>query len=108
MFKHYKYIVLHKTIIFWSKKQRNLHGVIQCFCDTAMFLGANLMVCLLVYMSQKDAKAHANIYTYGFLRYIINFVKIFMVNLKKKKLVCPYHRLMKLKKKKNYENISLL
>lgn len=59
MFKHYKYIVLHKTIIFWSKKQRNLHVVIQCFCDTTMFLGANLMVCLLVYMSQKDAKAHA-------------------------------------------------
>lgn len=32
----------------------------QCFCDKTMFLGANLMVCLLVYMSQKDAKAHGN------------------------------------------------
>lgn len=73
MFKHYKYIVLHKTIIFWSKKQRNLHGVIQCFCDTAMFLGANLMVCLLVYMSQKDAKAHANIYTIWILEVYYKF-----------------------------------
>lgn len=65
-----------------------------------MFFGVNLMVCLLVYMLQKDVKVYVNIYIYGFLRYIINFVKIFMVNLKKKKFVCLYYRLMKLKKKK--------
>lgn len=65
-----------------------------------MFFGVNLMVCLLVYMLQKDVKVYVNIYIYGFLRYIINFVKIFMVNLKKKKICMFILQVDESKKKK--------
>lgn len=53
------------------------------------------MVCLLVYLSQKDAKAHGNDLHLWFLDGILYILLKYSWKIQNIKLVCPYHEIKK-------------